>query len=624
MRGIMLLGGRGARLSLRRMFPGSLVDVPGLDLAHSGEGAARAAALGATHAFLAFSWGLPPELDEVDRTGFGRVVGLYHEAGLRVIAGVMASSYTPQASYAARDWFARDPSGRQLPAHVGRLYACWNDPDWLEMVRMHIRQALDAGADGVWLMAPWAGGVPFVAHGGLLGAAGCHCPRCQSAYAESTGGATIPRVLALQSRDVQHYLEWRVDLTARRIGEWAAAAREHAPGALFALEGPPSPGGLAALRYGHDPAALAEHADLYLVRDPLVKGRDAGRSAARLATARVRLGDRARPAALLGAARSAAASEPSAGVVAAAHSAAVALDTSPVLDGTPYTSAGGLSLLLASEFDDLRAAIGEVNAWLAAQHAWLDERAGAGPLAVYCPPALTWWKNGAVEPLVEAACAAVMRLGLPLRVVGDEEWDGVTTLIVPPGQIPGLDARLTGFSQNGGRVIALQQMRTGSVGRPLWTNYEPIRPGWRHLPLVRRASTRHMLLGARWRAGGAFQRRVARWLRWPGAPDAEPFDEPLPRALVDELAAAVPDDVWPRLRAAEPVLLTMWREPVGEVQWHLVNTALVPQRVTIVTGGFVSGWVVAPEQAEAKQVFGSDIAVSLDDYKVLRMPPGQS
>ena len=52
--------------------------------------------------------------------------------------------------------------------------------------------------------------------------------------------------------------------------------------------------------------------------------------------------------------------------------------------------------------------------------------------------------------------------GAALRVVGDEAWDGVKTLIVPPGQVPGLDARLTEFSQNGGQVIALQQMRTAA------------------------------------------------------------------------------------------------------------------------------------------------------------------
>jgi len=623
MRGVALMGGRGARLSLRRSFPGVVIDAPGLDMAHAADGAARAAALGANTALLTFSWGLPPELDEVDRLGFGRVVRLYHDAGLRVIAGVMASSYALQASYAARDWFARDSFDRRIRSAVGRVYACWNHPDWLETVQAHALQALDAGADGVWLIDPWPGGVPHLVNGGLLGAAGCSCPRCQAAYSEASGGAAIPAVIALQSQDSQHYLEWRENLTTQRIGEWATAAREQSPGAMVVVEGAPSQDGLAALRYGHDPAALAQHIDLYLVRNPLHAGQDAARPAAALASARVRLGEQARPAALLGPKRAAASHAPEAVRLAQAHSAAVALGSAPVVDGTPYTSDNGLTLLIASPFGDLRETIGACNGWLAAQHGWLQERTSAGSLAIYCPPALTWWKNGPVDPLADAACAAVIRLGMPLRVVGDEPWDGVTTLIVPPGQIAGLDARLAQFSEAGGRVIALQQMRTGSVGRPLWTNYEPVRPGWRHARLVRRASARHVLLGARWHRGGAVHRRLARWLRLPGSLDAEAASASLPDALVDELAAALAGDVCPRVQAAEPVLLTLWREPQGGTQWHLVNLAQSPQRVTIVTGGFLSGWVVAPEQDEPKQVFGSDIVVSLDRYKVLRIPPEQ-
>lgn len=622
-RGVMLLGGRGARLTLRRMFPGTPLDIPTLDMAHARDGAQRAAKLGADTVFLAYSWGLPPELDEVDRLGFARVVRLYHDAGLRVMAGVMASSYAPQASYAGRDWAARDPFGRAIPAQVGRLYACWNDTEWLDTVRTHLIQALDAGADGVWLMAPWAGGVPFAVGDGLLGAAGCACSRCRAAYAEAADGAPIPRHLSLKSREVQNYLEWRAELTTRRIGEWAAAVREHSPDALVAVEGPPASGDMVALRYGHDPAALSGVTDLYLVRVPLGEGRDPTSLAVSVAAACARLGEQARVAATLGEAYPAARETPSAEAFAAGQTAAVALNAAPVVDGTPFTSNGALTLIVASEFEPLRASINEWYRWLAAQNSWLDGRAGAGPLAIYCPPALTWWKNGPAEPLVDAACQAVIRLGLPLRVVGDEAWDGVKTLIVPPGQVPGLDARLTEFSQNGGRVIALQQMRTGSAGRPLWTGYEPVRPGWQHWPVMRALSARMMLLGTRWHTGGAARRRLARWLRLPGRPGAEPAPLPLSDALVDELAAALPGDVCPRVQAEQPVLFTIWREPNGETQWHLVNLALEPQRVTLLTGGFASGWVVAREQPEPVQVFGSHIAVALDRYKVLRLPAEQ-
>lgn len=620
-RGLMLQGGRGARLNLKRVYPGALVDAPVLDVAHAGEGAGRAAMLGATHALLVFSWGLPPELDEVDRVGFGRVVRLYREAGLDVLAGVVASSYVPQASYAGRDWAARDITGRRIPAQIGRLYACWNDADWLTTVERHLIQALDAGVEGVWLMAPWAGGVPLAADGGLLGGAGCHCPRCRAAYAEASGGAEIPRLITLQARHVQNYLEWRASLTARRIGEWAAAARAHRPDALIAAESPPVPGELVALQYGHDPAAIGAHIDLYLVRDPLAESRGLPGPAIALAAARARLSGRAQAASLLGAARSTAGTTDSVHAWLRAGSVAAALGCPPVVDGTSFAEGRTLTLLFASRFEDLHAALAEFNDWIGAQRGWLGARTDAGPLAVYCPPAFTWWKNHPVEPVFEAACAAVIRLGLPLRVAGDEAWDEIETLIVPPGPVAGLDARLTEFSARGGQVLALQQMRSGSTGRPLWTAFQPLKPGRRYWPGVRRIAHHAALLGARWHGGGALRRRAARWLRLPGTPPGPGAPIPLPRAALDELAAALGTDFRPRVRSDQPVLFTIWREPGGGMQWHLVNSAPEPQRVTLLTPDFISGWVIAPGQNEPVKVFGSDVVIPLETYKVLRLPP---
>lgn len=620
-RGLMLQGGRGARLSLKRAYPGSLIDAPTLDMAHASEGASRAAALGATHAFLVFSWGLPPELDEVDRAGFGRVVRLYRDAGLGVLAGVMVSSYVPRASYAERDWAARDITGRRIPAQTGRLYTCWNDADWLATVERQLIQALDAGAEGVWLMAPWAGGVPLVADGGLLGGAGCTCARCQAAYADAASGARIPRLLTLHTRPVQGYLEWRASLTARRIGEWAAAARAHRPDALFAAEGPPVPGGLAALQYGHDPAAIGAHVDLYLVRDPLAEPREIAGPGAALASARVRLGPDAQAASLLGAARSISGSSESPRVWIRAGSVAAALACPPVIDGTGFAADRTLTLLLEARYQGLYAALTEFNEWIAAQRGWIGARTSAGPLAIYCPPVFTWWKNGPVEPVFEAACAAVIRLGLPLRVVGDEAWDGVETLIAPPGPVAGLDARLIEFSARGGRVIALQQMRSGSAGRPLWTAFQPLKPGRAHWPVVRRAAHRITLIGARWRGGGAIRRRAARWLRLPGASPGTDAAIRLPDAALDELATALGADFRPRVRSAQPVLFTIWREPGGGTQWHLVNSAPEPQRVMLIAPEFISGWAIAPGQGEPVKVFGSDVAIPLETYKVLRLPP---
>ena len=67
------------------------------------------------------------------------------------------------------------------------------------------------------------------------------------------------------------------------------------------------------------------------------------------------------------------------------------------------------------------------------------------------------------------------------------------------------------------------------------------------------------------------------------------------------------------------MLLTVWRGAHGGEQRHLVNYASDPQRVTLHAPQFVSGWVIAPEEREAVKVFGNELMVTVDVYKVLRL-----
>jgi hypothetical protein len=71
-----------------------------------------------------------------------------------------------------------------------------------------------------------------------------------------------------------------------------------------------------------------------------------------------------------------------------------------------------------------------------------------------------------------------------------------------------------------------------------------------------------------------------------------------------------------------PLLFTIWREPGGMRQWHLVNYLDEPQRVTVHGASFESGWVYAPAAA-AVRVFGTDLIVTVNEYKVIRLVPEQ-
>jgi hypothetical protein len=90
-----------------------------------------------------------------------------------------------------------------------------------------------------------------------------------------------------------------------------------------------------------------------------------------------------------------------------------------------------------------------------------------------------------------------------------------------------------------------------------------------------------------------------------------------PDELQRELLEAVETGSFPRVTGG--VLFSLWREPDGVEQWHLVNYQDKAVRATLHAPEFVSGWVYAPGEEEAVKVFGNDVIVTVDAYKVLRL-----
>jgi hypothetical protein len=221
----------------------------------------------------------------------------------------------------------------------------------------------------------------------------------------------------------------------------------------------------------------------------------------------------------------------------------------------------------------------------------------------------------ASAPFFWGACQAVIEQGLPFRVVGDDGWENVSTLVVPPGVIEGLDQRLAAFT---GRVVALQRMRPGTSGRPLWTNYRARRASWLHWPLVRRVSYRAEVALRRWYYTHASVRAIAQRVRQADVGRGDSMALPPPE-MCKELADTLRSDAIPYAEGEGALLFTIWREPGGTEQWHLVNYQDEPQRVTVYAPRFVSGWVYAPEEEASVKIFGNSLIVTLDRYKVLRL-----
>lgn len=617
-RALALWGGRAARQLIKMEYPRMLVDNRVYDMALESDGVELVKAMGFNWVFLMCSWGFPSETEEADWDAFRRAVRLYHAANIKVCGGVQVASYVREGTYWHKTWHAVDPWGKRIPVATGRFLTCWRDPDWHTEVQHRIGIAVNAEADGVFFSAPWAGHRPGILHEGWLGDAGCHCERCQEAYRSDMGGHSLPRAPIPGRSKEDPYWRWYGGNVQRQLAEWAKAAQEIRPDITIAFESGDSTGPLPVTSPGNATEDSALTHGVHLVSGRWLStpsGRSVPQNASSLGIATA-IQKSHHVTSYIGPQRPASATRQRF-LVAAGEASAVGMPLTLV--GADYEHSRGWSTLLSGAFSEQRRALGQANSFLQRHSAWLNQREHCSPLAIYYPQGVQGKRQREADWAFGAACMTLIQHGLPLRIVGEEAWSHVSTVIVPPGDAPGLDSRLQTFVGQGGRVIALRQPRPGTGSRPVWRRaaaprarlYElwgMRRVAYRGMVLLRRAYyTRppvHLVLGR------LIQRRDAR----PSAACLLP-----PTHVQTELVRAVGQGAWPQVEGQGPLLLTMYREGDGSEQWHLVNYSDQPQRVTLHTPRFVSGWVFAPTNEQAAKVFGSALIVTVDDYKVIRI-----
>lgn len=626
LRAIALWGGRGGQHMMQVRHPRLAADEDALRLPFSEAGVARAAAMGVNHVFVMVSWALPPEEEEADWALFHHAVGLYHTAGIQVSAGLEVSSYAVSGSYREKDWAAHDSRGRPIPSDVGRFYACWNAPEWVEAIEQRVRRVADAAADGVFFYAPRIGSVPVMVGGGLMGVVGCHDSRCQEAFAAAHDGAEIPVRLAAGRPQAQAYLAWRADLLRSRLQGWADAARARRPDIVVTVLGPDPAGSDPFLRFGTDAGAFCAAADWSLVEVPLTgdpAGAGAVHGAGRIGLAHAADAGRS-VAALIRSALPSSTDQEAARAIVTAVAEASAMGAPAVVEGmmhhSPDQSSDAITQLLADDMHVLPDNLREMYGWLEQHANWLGQAQAVGPLAVLYPAEAfrSNWRLSA--PVFWSVCATLIQRGMPFRVVGDGEWNGVEAVVVPPGPLGDYEGRLTAFVEQGGRVITVQQARPWSTGRPLWTGYHPLRLHWQQWPLIRRLVHGWMIRRYRWYFTRSAYRFLANRLGRGGFTEQHPAFELPPAGLQDALIEAV-GDVLPRAQSAAPVLLTIWQNQQGEQLWHLVNYAGDQQRVSLRAARFVNASVYSPDDAQVGHVFGNRLIVNVNRYKVLRVRP---
>ncbi|MCB9435741.1 MAG: hypothetical protein H6673_01950 [Anaerolineales bacterium] len=577
-------------------------------MAFSQEGAERVAALGFTCIELPISWGLPPELEGNHLSLFQSAVQHYHRAGVQVYGWLPIATCIPRGSYATQAWYALDPYGQRIPNQRGYYFTALLNPIWQTVITEKIQQLTESNADGLIMGGYTAGGTGLLWRGIPLGPIGSYDAISQEQYAQVFNHMAIPTTFSSKDPASQQYLKWRISTATQVIQQWAETARHQNPALVVQLGVPDA---IAANHYLISGLDLDVLPDVDIVIEPPIWSHHPPESAIITPTISISA-SHTRLASVIpiyGGERMGSAREFQRNL-----SEAVALNTSARIQGMGYYYKNTLTGLLHSRYKPQHEALQTFNLWLDQQHNWLHSRTNASPLAVYYPYEATHWQWNPTSQQFIAICQTLLLNGYPLRVVGDDKaWDDVRVLVVPSGSVVGLDERLTQFIAQGGRIIAVGQKRLKQS--PLWRDWRPQRlkpPIWHWL----HGRIQRVFIVAR--RGYQRYRWVRRGISYLNKRRPQSVSMP-PPALQGELIKAIGETFTPRLESDSPALLTIWREPDGTQQWHIVNYNEAEQRITLHLGDLTHGEVYTPGTlSPPASVVGSSLIFTVDSAKIVR------
>lgn len=620
-RAMMLWGGSGTTRMLRVKFPSKGIDDKTHEFAHSIEAAERVAEIGFNWVFLAYNWGFPPEVEEQDWASFQSTLHHFHNAGIKVIGYIQTSNCVLQGSYEHKDWYAEDADGRKIPFYGKRFFTSLAHAGWLGEVRDRVRKLVDTGADGIYFDNPWQGGIGIDIAEMPLGFIGSYDIHSQNAYGAAFNGARIPRVLDVHDAQTQQYLRWRAQLAVAAVRDWSQTARDIKPDIFIIANNFDAIVRNSYVEMGMDLEGLADVQDAVMVENfslPRIQDDDSViANAITINATQVRVDKPVTTLPYISGIGFERMWQPRQFNRMIAEGLAV--NSPVVIRGTTFLHRSEYTLLLHRRYDKQRDAIRTMYGWLEQQQSWLNDRQPIARLAVYHPFEAMRWQWNQTAPYFFAACQTLIQHGLPLRIVGDDsDWSGVTTLIVPPGEVSGLDQKLRQFIERGGTVIYVGKGHSGESA--LWQQWTPIPHRVPHWKWLRRRINDGAGLSWRLYHRSRLSRMIAERFDLTTRTTQSPLFSPVPEPQAKELLAALGTTLYPRVESEYPLLLTGWQEPDGTKQWHVVNYADVPQRVTLDMGELVKASVYATgEDSEPTIIVGSALMLTVDIAKVVRI-----
>ncbi len=612
-RPIYLWAGPGTVRMNRLKFMNQAVDEEVHLEAHTPQGAQRVVGeLFCNWVHLTYNWGFPPEIEIEDWQSFEQAARAYHQAGSPVFAYIQTSNCVIDGSFRNKKWYALDARGRMVHYYTGRYMVCPQNEEWRAHLTTVIAGAIQRGADGIFFDNLWYGEQPFSLFSAWLGGAGCYCPACQQKYFEHSGEKIPKRIQPGEVRS-DAYIRWRANQLSRLVEDLAAHARAIKQDVVISAndyDPVPRPSYLV---FGIDLQRLSHVQDVMMIENFSLPRWDAvpvPRLANNALTVRL-----VRPALREGIHLSMLSYDTGIGFDGVyplrrylqGMAEAAACGCSTTIKGTEYFDGSKHTLLTEERYGNERRAIGEFNRWLKENANLYDPPAEAiAPIGLLLPGDALWQNWHSLAPLLLGAAQTLTAAGIPWRAIN-------------PGQaIQGLTALLT-FEEGYPGEFSHSRIRRIFV---------PDLNGWvpRQASLTARSTLVNRLVsaGAHWLLNQYFSSRVARrWMDRLGmarlVTQTPYFVLPASQAREALLAALPEGEIFPRVKARQPVLVEVLRRPQG-IQVHLMNYADQPQSVQVIFSSAVDGVMVSPQaDLQGWRFSGKEIEFFMDIYTVLTL-----
>lgn len=557
---------------------------------------------------LTYDWGFPPEVEIEDWEDFKKAADAYHQAGSPVFAYIQTSNCVYAGSFRDKNWYAINRKGKKIYYYSGRYMVDWTHPAWIQHLKDMVKGAIERGADGIFFDNPWYGEQPNGLMGAWLGGAGCYCERCQARYQGETGERIPEKILPGQEK-VAKYLRWRANQVTQTFQLLADYSRSVKPDAPISVNDYDVTMRNSYLIFGVDVAALARVQDVVMVENFALPDWQVEPKARLLNNALTIRNTREF-------------------VAQQAHlnvlsydvgigfdpvypprrhqqgiGEAAACGASMTIKGTEYNDGERMTLLTDPRYQAQHKAIGHYHHWLEKHQEIFQHRKNLAPIGLLHPEEDLWRHWMEMAAVYYNAGQVLTRAGLPWRVLRENgdlgEVSSLLTFTPTQRAYPS-------------QAEALKQIHVLDIPGWAWRKMSPVARGglWHTVVEGLGLFLLHSYHGSK------FARRLMDRLNLAKLVTQTPLFNLPDKERIRALLAALPEEIYPRVQADQPVLIEIW-EKEGKRQVHLLNYAEEPQKIILHFKEPVSAQVLSPDTKDILALQGRQLRLLLDIYSVL-------